>query len=118
MVSSIHGPPKNRDSKAPTISDPTHWVSFAEQFKAFAKNYGDAEKIISDETDINYVHNALSQPYDLPPAILLSYSQSAIAKVLQLFKKETTSTSAGESDVPITCSSSKKQSKSALSNLT
>ena len=38
----MHGPPKNRESKAPTISDPTHWVSFAEQFNAFAKNYGDA----------------------------------------------------------------------------
>ena len=63
---------ENRDSKAPTISDPTHWVSFAEQFKAFAKNYGDAEKIISDETDINYVHNALSQPYDLPPDLLFN----------------------------------------------
>ncbi len=117
-MSSIHGPPKNRDSKAPTISDPTHWVSFAEQFKAFAKNYGDAEKIISDETDINYVHNALSQPYDLPPDLLMSYSQAAIAKEVQLLKKETTSTSADEYEGPTTRSSSKKQSKAALSNLT
>ncbi len=80
MMSSIHGLPKNRESKVPTISDPTHWVSFADQFKAFAKNYGDAEKIISDEVDINYVHNALSQPNDIPTDLLLSYSQVATEK--------------------------------------
>ena len=87
----MHGPPKNRESKAPTISDPTHWVSFAEQFKAFAKNYGDAEKIISEELDISYVHNALSQPNDIPSSLLLSYSQVAIDKDVQLLKKETPS---------------------------
>ena len=87
----MHGPPKNRESKAPTISDPTHWVSFAEQFKAFAKNYGDAEKIISEELEINYVHNALSQPNDIPSSLLLSYSQVAIDKDVQLLEKETPS---------------------------
>ena len=89
MMSSVHGPPKNRDNKAPTISDPIHWVSFAEQFKAFAKNYGDAEKIISDNVDINYVHQALSQPNDIPADILISYSDLK-AKEDQV-KKESTS---------------------------
>jgi hypothetical protein len=84
----VHGPPKNRDNKAPTISDPIHWVS-AEQFKAFAKNYGDAEKIISDNVDINYVHQALSQPNDIPADILISYSDLK-AKEDQV-KKESTS---------------------------
>ena len=90
-MSTMHGPPKNRDSKAPTISDQTNWVSFDEQFKAFAKNYGDAEKIISDEVEINYVHNALSQPNDIPSSLLLSYTQVAIEKDIQILKKETSS---------------------------
>ena len=84
-MSFIHGPPKNRESKAPDISDP---IGFR-QFKAYAKNYGDAEKIISDEVEINYVHHALSQPNDIPTDLLLSYSQVAIKKDIHILKKET-----------------------------
>ena len=48
----------------------------------------DTEKIISDEVEINYVHNALSQPNDIPTELLLSYSQVAIDKEIQILKKE------------------------------
>ena len=106
-MSSIHGLPKNRESKAPTISDSTHWVSFADQFKAFAKNYGDAEKIISDEVDINYAHHALSQPNDIPTDLLLSYSQVAIEKDIQILKKETPTEDSITSDGATTRSRSK-----------
>jgi hypothetical protein len=57
----------------------------------YAKNYGDAEKIISDEVEINYVHHALSQPNDIPSSLLLSYSQVEIEKDIQILKKETPS---------------------------
>ena len=69
-------------------------ATFYEQFKAFTKHYGDAEKIISDEVEINYVHQALSQPNDIPSSLLLlllSYSQVAIDKDIQILKKETPS---------------------------
>ncbi len=114
----MHGPPKNRESKAPTISDPTHWVTFAEQFKAYAKNYGDAEKIISDEVEINYVHHALSQPNDIPSSLLLSYSQVAIDKDIQLLKKETPSSEEYPAQEEATTRSRQKSKLSAISSNT
>ena len=114
----MHGPPKNRESKAPTISDPTHWVTFAEQFKAYAKNYGDAEKIISDEVEINYVHHALSQPNDIPSSLLLSYSQVAIEKDIQILKKETPSSEEYPAQEGATTRSRQKSKLSAISSNT
>ena len=44
-MSSVHGPAKSREPKVPTLSDTKYWVMFDIKFKAFAKNYEDAEKL-------------------------------------------------------------------------
>ena len=65
-MSSVHGPAKSREPKVPTLSDTKYWVMFAIKFKAFAKNYGDAEKVIINDSEINYVHDIMTNPLDLP----------------------------------------------------
>ena len=74
MMSSVHGPAKSRDPKVPTLSDTKYWVMFAIKFKAFAKNYGDAQKIIINDSDINYVNDVMTNPIDLPASLLQSYA--------------------------------------------
>ena len=70
MMSSVHGPAKSRESKVPTLSDTKYWVMFAIKFKAFAKNYGDAEKVIINDSEINYVHDIMANPLDFPVSLL------------------------------------------------
>ena len=74
MMSSVHGPAKSRDPKVPTLFDTRYWVMFSIKFKAFAKNYGDAEKIIINDSDINYVNDIMNNPLDLPASLSQSYS--------------------------------------------
>ena len=117
----MHGPAKSREPKVPTLSDTKYWVMFAIKFKAFAKNYGDAEKVIINDSEINYVHEIMTNPIDLPASLLQSYSDIKQEELVFSQSKDSDKTaepSATATSTGMTTRSSKKlQSKSGSTTI-
>jgi hypothetical protein len=89
---------------------------FAIKFKAFAKNYGDAEKIIINDSDINYVNDIMTNPIDLPASLLQSYSdikqeELVFSQSTKETEKATDSTDTATSTGRTTRSTTLQQSK-------